>query len=57
MASFTLNTKVSSQCLTLGSSPFTQFHQKRCKGSTAFVFTNLVPNLDPSVKHITVRTL
>ncbi|WP_264338130.1 MULTISPECIES: hypothetical protein [unclassified Wolbachia] len=42
---------MSSQCLTLGSSPFVQFHQKRCKGLTAFVFTNLVPNLDPSVKH------
>ncbi|OAL99105.1 MAG: hypothetical protein TV42_04220 [Wolbachia endosymbiont of Dactylopius coccus] len=37
--------------MTLASSPFAQFHQKRCKGLTAFVFTNLVPNLDPSVKH------
>ncbi|WP_353285362.1 hypothetical protein [Wolbachia endosymbiont (group A) of Beris morrisii] len=42
---------MSCQCVTLASSPFAQFHQKRCKGLTAFVFTNLVPNLDPSVKH------
>ncbi|WP_419247424.1 hypothetical protein ACJZL1_02400 [Wolbachia endosymbiont of Rhagoletis indifferens] len=39
---------MSCQCVTLASSPFAQFHQKRCKGLTAFVFTNLVPNLDSS---------
>ncbi|MGL9759016.1 MAG: hypothetical protein ACR5LA_09610 [Wolbachia sp.] len=33
---------MSFQCLALESSPFAQFHQKRCRGLTAFVFTNCI---------------